>query len=97
MLEVTSHASGSVLHNRGLTEENAKLGIISPIGYFKFPIGDIYPIGDMFSDSALPNSYIHNSKLDILSPIGDLRYIISTKLLMQQIYFFSFLLSGPIA
>ena len=27
--------------NRGLTEENTQLGIISPIGYFKHPIGDI--------------------------------------------------------
>ena len=26
---------------RGLTEENTQLGIISPIGYFKSPIGDI--------------------------------------------------------
>ena len=25
---------------RGLTEENIQLGIISPIGFFKLPIGD---------------------------------------------------------
>ena len=25
---------------RGLTEENIQLGITSPIGYFKWPIGD---------------------------------------------------------
>ena len=28
---------------RGLTEENTLLGIISTIGYFKIPIGDILP------------------------------------------------------
>ena len=27
---------------RGLTEENTQLGIISPIGYFKSPIGDVF-------------------------------------------------------
>ena len=30
-------------------------------------------IGDFFSDSALPDSYIPNPQLDILSPIEDLR------------------------
>ena len=58
---------------RGLTEENTQLGIKSPIGYFKSPIGDFFfrlGIGDMFSDSALPDSYIPNPQLDILSPIG---------------------------
>ena len=47
-------------HIRGLTEENIQVGIISPIGYLKSPIGDIYPIGDLFSDYALPESEIHN-------------------------------------
>ena len=49
--------------NRGLTEENSQLGIISPIGYFKFPIGIFFTqlgIGDLFSDSALPDLYIPN-------------------------------------
>ena len=32
-----------VKQSRGLTEENTQLGIVSPIGYFKFPIGDILP------------------------------------------------------
>ena len=35
---------------RGLTEENTRLGIISPIGYFKSPIGYFKsPIGDILS------------------------------------------------
>ena len=60
--------------NRGLTEENTQLGIISRIGYFKSPIGDIFQLGMgvWFSDSALPDSYIPNPRLDILSPIWDL-------------------------
>ena len=43
--------------NRGLTKENTKLSIISPIGYFKSPIGNILSnqVGDLFSDSALPD------------------------------------------
>ena len=33
-------------------------------------------IGDLFSDSALPDLYIPNPQLDILYPIGDLRFSI---------------------
>ena len=29
--------------SRGLTEENTQLGLISPIGYIKSPIGDFFP------------------------------------------------------
>ena len=68
-------------HIRGLTEENIQLSKISPTGYFKSPIGDFFiqlVIGDLFSDStlpdsALPDSYILNPQLDILSPIWYLR------------------------
>ena len=71
--------------NRGLTEENTQLGIISRIGYFKSPIGDIFQLGMgvLFSDSALPDSYIPNwiyylhlgisdPRLGIIWPIGDI-------------------------
>ena len=45
----------------------------SRISYLKFPIGGInqFGIGDLFSDSALPDSYIPYSQLDILFPIGN--------------------------
>ena len=64
--------------NRGLAEENNQRSIISPIGYFKSPIGYILQlgIGDLLSDSELSDSYIPNPQLDILSPFGDLRSLI---------------------
>ena len=57
--------------SRGLKEENTQLGIISPIGYFKSPIGYIFQlgIGDLLSDSALPDSHIPNTQSDILYPM----------------------------
>ena len=56
---------------RGLTKEHTQLGIIiSLIGNLISPIGDI--LCSWLSDSALPDSYIPNAKLDILSPIEDL-------------------------
>ena len=50
--------------NRGLTEENTQLGIISPISYFKFPICDIWS----------------NWGLGIYFPIGDFRSPIGDKM-----------------
>ena len=39
---------------RGLAEENTLIGIISPIGYFKSPIGDIlYNLGLEFGSLTL--------------------------------------------
>ena len=35
------HISFKLCSNRGLTEENIQLGLLSPIMYFKSPIGDI--------------------------------------------------------
>ena len=57
---------------RGLTEENTQWGIISPIGYLNNQMGIFYPIGDLFSYSALPDSEIPNPQLGILCPIGNL-------------------------
>ena len=49
------------------------MGLISPIGYPQLVVFFIkLYIGDLFSDSALPDSYIPNPQLEILSPIGDL-------------------------
>ena len=61
---------------RGLTEDNIQLGIISPIEYFKSTIGYFRRLGfgDLFSDSALVDSYIPNPQLDILSPVVDSRF-----------------------
>ena len=43
-----------LIYNRGLTEENTQLGIISPIGYFKSPTGYFKsPIGDTLSNWGL--------------------------------------------
>ena len=62
--------------NRGLTEENTQLCIISPIWVFQIPnwwYSIQLGICDLFSDSALPDSYIPNPQLDILSPVCDLK------------------------
>ena len=58
-------ASETVL-NRGQTEENTRLGIIIPIGYFKYFIQSC----DLFSNSSLPDIYFPNPQWGILSPIG---------------------------
>ena len=47
---IKQHKKGK--HNRGLTEENTQLGKISPIGYFKFPIGDSVPFLHLVAELA---------------------------------------------
>ena len=50
---------------RGLTEENTRLGIISPIGYFKSPIWDILSNWEL-GICSLTLLYLRNPQ----SPIG---------------------------
>ena len=62
------------LYIRGLTKLKYQLGIISPNEYFKSQIKDIITqlgIGDLLSDSALPDSDIPNPQLSVWSPTGD--------------------------
>ena len=42
------------------------------MGISNSQLGIFYPIGDLFSDSALPDSEITNPRLGILSPTGEL-------------------------
>ena len=63
-------------NNRELTEENTQLAIISPIEYFKSPIGDILSKLLLVICSLTLRYQTQISpipKLDILSTIGDLR------------------------
>ena len=73
---------------RGLTEENTRLGIISPIGYFRSPIGDMLSNLELVTFSVtlrfqtqmfpIPNGIyypklgISYSQLGIICPIGDI-------------------------
>ena len=73
---------------RGLTEEHTQLGIISPVGYFKSPIGDIlfnwgyviYSLTLRYQThiSPIPNLIyypqlgISDHQLGIIFPIGDI-------------------------
>ena len=54
-----------VLTIKGLTEENTQLGIISPIGYFKSPIGDILSNGGLvFCSLTLRYQLIREIKIE---------------------------------
>ena len=70
---------------RGLTEESTKLGIIFPqLSILKPRLGIFSQLGisDLFSDSALLDSYIPNPQLAILTPIG---YIIPNWIYYPQL------------
>ena len=73
---------------KGLTEENTRLGKMSPIAYLKSPISDILSNWRLviFSLTALPDPYIPNPQLALSSPIRDLISPIGDKIPIKNIF-----------